>query len=204
VGGGMSGSGSLVRLAAAVRARTLAPFPLEGLPADRLPPGGFARAAVLVPIFEKDGAPHVLLTRRPAAMRRHAGQISFPGGRIEEGESPLDAALREAHEEVGLAPSDVEVVGPLSEAVVVLTAFRLTPWVGAVPYPYPYVVAPAEVETIIEVPLAGLAAPGVHRVERREAWGVPVEVHEFSMGENVIWGATGRILAELVDAWRSV
>jgi 8-oxo-dGTP pyrophosphatase MutT (NUDIX family) len=177
---------------------------VDRIPPERLPPGGFARGAVLVPIFEKDGGVHVLLTRRPAGMRRHAGQISFPGGRIEEGEDALAAALREASEEVGLAPADVRVVGPLSETLVLRTAFRLTPWVAEVPYPYPYVAAPEEVESILLVALAALVAPGVHRVERSEAWGVPLEAHEFSAGEDVIWGATGRILAELVDVWRNV
>ncbi len=194
---------TLDRLAAAIRSHAIAPFPLERIPSERLPPGGLARAAVLVPIFEKDGEVNVLLTRRPAGMRRHAGQISFPGGRVEEGEDTLAAALREAHEEVGLAPADVQVVGPLSETVVLRSAFRLTPWVAAVPYPYAYVAAPDEVASMLVVALAALAAPGAHRVEPGEAWGMPVEVHEFSAGVDVIWGATARILAELVDVWRS-
>jgi len=194
----------LARLAAAVCSRTPVRLDLEQIPAERLPPGGLARGAVLVPIFQKGGEVNVLLTRRPAGMRRHAGQISFPGGRIEEGEDPLAAALREAHEEVGLVPAAVQVVGPLSETLVHRSAFRLTPWVGAVPYPYPYAAAPDEVEGILEVALGALLEPGVHRVERGEAWGVPVDAHRFSVGTDVIWGATGRILAELVDVWRSL
>lgn len=195
---------TLERLTAAIRSHPPAPFPVERIPPERLPPGGLARGAVLVPIFDKDGEVNVLLTRRPAGMRRHAGQISFPGGRVEEGEDPLAAALREAHEEVGLAPAAVQVVGPLSETVVHRSAFRLTPWVAEVPYPYAYVAAPDEVESILLVALAALVAPGAHRVERGEAWGMPVEVHEFSAGVEVIWGATARILAELVDVWRSL
>jgi 8-oxo-dGTP pyrophosphatase MutT (NUDIX family) len=195
---------TLARLAAAIRSHVPARFPVERVPHERLPPGGFARAAVLVPIFEKDGEVNVLLTRRPPGMRRHAGQISFPGGRIEAGEDPLAAALREATEEVGLDPAAAQVMGPLSETIVLRSAFRLTPWVAAVPYPYPYVAAPDEVERILEVPLAALVAPGAHRVERGEAWGLPVEVHEFSAGADVIWGATARVLAELVDVWRSL
>lgn len=195
---------TLSRLAAAIRSHAPAMLQLDGIPSERLPPGGFGRAAVLVPLFEKDGEVNVLLTRRPAGMRRHAGQLSFPGGQVEEGEDSVAAALREAREEIGLAPADVRVVGPLSETLVLQSAFRLTPWVGEVPYPYPWIAAPEEVESILEVALGALAAPGAHSVERGEAWGLPVEVHRFSAGDNVIWGATARVLAELVSLWRSL
>ncbi len=195
---------TLARLAAALRSHPLSALPVDRIPPGRLPPGGLGRAAVLVPIFEREGEVQVLLTRRPAGMRRHAGQISFPGGRIEEGEDPLAAALREAREEIGLDPADVRVVGPLSETLVLQSAFRLTPWVGEVPYPYPWVAAPAEVDSILEVALAALAAPGVHRAEPGEAWGLPLVVHRFAAGGHEIWGATARVLAELVDVWRSL
>jgi 8-oxo-dGTP pyrophosphatase MutT (NUDIX family) len=195
---------TLARLAAAIRSHPRAPLPVEEIPAGRLPPGGLGRAAVLVPIFERGGGVEVLLTRRPAGMRRHAGQISFPGGQIEEGEDALAAALREAREEIGLAPGDVRVVGPLSETLVLQSAFRLTPWVGEVPYPYPWVAAPTEVDCILEVALDALAAPGAHHAEPGQAWGLPLEVHRFNAGGHEIWGATARVLAELVDLWRSL
>jgi 8-oxo-dGTP pyrophosphatase MutT (NUDIX family) len=200
----MAAEDELARLAAAIRSHAPAPFPFERIPPERMPPGGLGRAAVLVPLFPKAGEVNVLLTRRRAGLRRHAGQISFPGGRVEADEDSLAAALREAHEEVGLVRAAVQVMGPLSETIVLHSAFRLMPWVAAVPYPYPYVAAPGEVESILEVALPALAAPGAHRVERREAWGMPVEVHHFSVGAEVIWGATGRILAELVDVWRDL
>ena len=165
--------------------------------------GALRPAAVLVPLFEKDGAAHVLLTRRRADLRRHAGQISFPGGRIDEGdESTLSAALREAQEEVGLDPRRVEVLGELSEQLVVVTGFRLTPWVGRVPYPYPFAPHPGEVEEILEVPLDLLARPGAHRTETREAFGMLHEVHFFSLGRDTVWGATARVLSELLAIWR--
>jgi 8-oxo-dGTP pyrophosphatase MutT (NUDIX family) len=171
---------------------------------EHMPRGGFRRAAVLVPLHEKDGEPHVLLTRRPDHLVRHPGQISFPGGEIDPGEDALSAALREAREEIGLAPGCAEVLGRLSEALVLASPFCLTPWVASVPYPYPYAPAPGEVDWILHVPLADLAEPGAHRTERRESYGVVVDVHFFAWREEIIWGATARVLAELLAVWRSL
>jgi 8-oxo-dGTP pyrophosphatase MutT (NUDIX family) len=195
---------SLEKLRAALAARTPGVAPLDRIAPEHLPPGGFAHAAALVPLHAKDGEPHLLLTRRPMHMRRHAGQLSVPGGRIEPGEDPRAAALREAQEEIGLAPSDADVLGPLSETLVLQTAFRLTPWVASVPYPYPYVADPREVEEILHVPLSALERPGVHRVERREAYGMSLDVHFFALGEHLLWGATGRIAWELLGIWRTL
>ncbi len=191
------------RLRSALAARTPLAAPVDRIAPAHLPPGGFARAAALVPLHEKDGEPNVLLTRRPRNMRRHAGQLSVPGGRIDPGEDPLAAALREAEEEIGLPPARADVLGPLSETLVLQTAFRLTPWVASVPYPYPYVPAPDEVDEILHVPLAALLAPGVHRVEPREAYGMNLDVHYFTIGEDVLWGATARIVWELLGVWRT-
>jgi 8-oxo-dGTP pyrophosphatase MutT (NUDIX family) len=191
-------------LAAALATFEAREAPVDRIPPDHLPAGGFARAAVLVPLHDRGGEVHVLLTRRPAAMRRHAGQVSFPGGRIEPGEESLEAALREAHEEIGLEPSRADVIGRLSETLVLQSAFRLTPWVASVPYPYPYAAAAGEVDEILHVPLAALARPGAHRVEPREVYGLRLDVHFFSVGGDVIWGATGRVLAELLTLWRNL
>ena len=191
------------RLRSALAAHAPAPAPVEAIAPERLPQGGFSRAAALVPLHLKDGEPHVLLTRRPGHMRRHAGQLAVPGGRIEPGEAPLDAALRETEEEIGLPRARADVMGPLSETLVLQTAFRLTPWVASVPYPYPYVAAPGEVEEILHVPLAGLLAPGIHRVEPREAYGMKLDVHYFDIGRDVLWGATARIVWELLGVWRT-
>ncbi len=191
-------------LRAALAARAPRRLDLDAISPEYLQSEGALRlAAVLVPLFEKDGTAHVLLTRRRADLRRHAGQISFPGGRVDEGdESTLSAALREAEEEVGLDPRRVEVLGELSEQLVVVTGFRLTPWVGRVPYPYPFAAHPGEVEEILEVPLDLLARPGAHRTETREAFGMLHEVHFFSLGRDTVWGATARVLSELLAIWR--
>jgi 8-oxo-dGTP pyrophosphatase MutT (NUDIX family) len=191
------------RLRAALAARTPGVAPVDRIGPASLPPGGFARAANLVPLHEKDGEPHLLLTRRPKHMRHHPGQLSVPGGRIEPGEDARAAALREAREEIGLDPADADVLGRLSETLVLQTAFRLTPWVASVPYPYPYAAEPLEVEEILHVPLSALLSPGVHRVEPREAYGMNVDVHFFTLGNDLLWGATARIVWELLGIWRS-
>lgn len=191
------------RLRAALAARTPGVAPVDRVTPEHLPPGGFARAATLVVVDERSGEPHLLITRRPRHMRRHAGQLSFPGGRLEPGEETLDAALREAREEVGLDPGRADVLGRLSETLVLQSAFRLTPWVASVPYPYPYVADPREVDQILHVPLSALLRPGAHRVERREAYGVNVDVHYFDLGGEVLWGATARITWELLGIWRT-
>ncbi len=188
-------------LRAALAARTPGGYRFESLRPEMLPEGGLRSAAVLVPLFDHEGEPHVLLTRRRPDLTRHAGQVSFPGGRIEPGEDPLAAALRESHEEVGLDPEAVDVLGRLDETLVLATGFRLTPWVGVVPYPYRYVPQPAEVEAILYVPVGSLRRPGVHRTEEREAFGDQHLVHFYELPAVTIWGATARVLHQLLTLW---
>lgn len=195
-------SASFERLRAILSARTPGDHGIDALRPELLPEGGLRRAAVLVPLFEHDGEAHVLLTRRRPDLARHAGQVSFPGGRIEPGEDALAAALRESQEEIGLDPERVGVLGRLDETLVLATGFRLTPWVGVVPYPYRYAPQPAEVEAILYVPIASLVRPGVHRTEEREAYGNPrYLVHFYDLPAVTIWGATARVLHQLLTIW---
>jgi len=156
------------------------------------------RAGVLVPLFVRDGALWVVLTRRTETVEHHRGQISFPGG----GEEPdddglLDTALRETEEEIGVAPDDVRYLGRLSP-IVTVTDFYVEPYVGAIPQPYAFRPAEAEIAAIIEAPVAALLDPAV--LERRPFPGRPEPVLFYHHGEHVIWGATARILKELLDA----
>jgi 8-oxo-dGTP pyrophosphatase MutT (NUDIX family) len=192
------------RLKGALAARQLGPDPTRGVQPEHLPVGGFRHASVLVPLYEKDGAPHVLLTLRPATMRRHAGQISLPGGALDDGEESLQAALREAHEEVGLDRRQAAILGRLSEVMVLTSPFRLTPWVASVPYPYPYATAPGEVEELLHVPLEALLDERNYSVRRVEAYGMTLDTHSYQAGPHLVWGATARILHELLSIWRTL
>jgi 8-oxo-dGTP pyrophosphatase MutT (NUDIX family) len=191
---------SFERLRQALAARVRRDFDFDSLPAARLPVGGLRHGSVLVPLLERAGDPTVLFIRRSHHMRNHPGQIAFPGGELDEGEESLAAAVREAHEEIALDPGQVEILGRLDETLVLMSPFRLTPWVAAVPYPYPYLARSQEVEDILLVPLAALARPGAHRTEVREAYGMYHEVHVYDVGELHVFGATARILTELLAA----
>lgn len=181
-----------------VRARVHAGPPLDGHPSeyDR---SSARPAAVLVAMFDEAGEAHVLLTRRAATMRSHRHQVSFPGGRLDPGERPEAAALREAYEEVGLDPASVELLGPLPPLTTFSGLSAITPFVGAVARRPVLHANPAEVERAFTVPLAALAADGCHWEER---WpfpdGVPRPLHFFDLPEDLIWGATARILASFL------
>ncbi len=155
-------------------------------------------AAVLVPLVLREGAPHILFTKRPTTLRKHAGQYSFPGGsRDAEDATPLHTALRETREELGIDVSGVRVLGALDE-VPTITDFRIQPFVGVIPQGLEYRPNPDEVALVVEVPLTHLLDPSIHRTEKRTARGVEYEVSFYTYGPHVIWGATGHILRELL------
>ena len=151
-------------------------------------------AAVLVPLVERDSGLTVLLTQRAATLKDHAGQVSFPGGRIEPGDTdPWCAALREAHEEIGLSGSFVEFAGYLPDHWVG-TGFRVTPVVGFVNPLYELRIATAEVHDVFEVPLNYILDEANHRARVRQMGGVTLEVYDIPYGQRMIWGATAGML----------
>ncbi|WP_435101193.1 CoA pyrophosphatase [Arhodomonas sp. AD133] len=154
-------------------------------------------AAVLVPLVERESGLNVVLTRRTAHLRAHAGQISFPGGRIEaHDESSLAAALREAEEEVGLVPEAVELVGRLP-VYPTGTGFRIDPWVGIIAPSVTLVPDPGEVAEIFEVPLAFVLDPANHRPHSLDRGGRRYRLCAIPYGDYYIWGATAAILRDL-------
>jgi 8-oxo-dGTP pyrophosphatase MutT (NUDIX family) len=172
---------------------------LRSTQARDLPPNRYKRAAVLVPIFEADGSPHLLLTRRTDKVEHHKGQISFPGGGEEPGDADLlDTALRETYEEIGLEPSAVEIWGRLDETETVVSGFAITPYVGRIPPPDGLRPNPNEIAEIITVPLAIFLDPARRRIERVVRDGQEWELIFFEYPPHVIWGATARIISSMV------
>jgi 8-oxo-dGTP pyrophosphatase MutT (NUDIX family) len=167
-------------------------------------PDGTKRASVLVPFFQAGGAPHLLFLKRPEGQYRHAGQIAFPGGKRDGEESAVDCALREAMEEVGLSPSDVEVLGELDEFDTVVTGFRINPIVGVIPHPYAFKPDPFEVERLITVPVSRLLDRTIFRQELRRALGRLLPVYYYTVDGDVIWGVTGGMLAPLLELVRTL
>jgi 8-oxo-dGTP pyrophosphatase MutT (NUDIX family) len=156
-------------------------------------------AAVLLPLFEREGVPHVLFTRRPSHLRHHADQFSFPGGgRDAEDATPLHTALRETEEELGIQRSRVRTLGMLDEVPTLVTGFRVQPFVGVIPGDGQYRPNPEEVAFILEVPLANLLDPAIRRTEKRQAEGREFDVDFYTYNDHVIWGATARILRDFL------
>lgn len=160
-------------------------------------PSHLRAAAVLVPLLVPDES--LLLTRRSEGLRRQPGDIAFPGGSVEPGDAtPLDTALRESEEEVGLRTGDVTVLGQLDERGTV-TGFRITPFVGVVDVPYPFETN-HEVDALIEVPLEALRDPNALSVERRRLPdGRERDVYHYRFGPHDIWGITGRVIKEFLE-----
>ena len=167
--------------------------------APRRGPAELRAAAVLIPILVGGRDESILLTRRSTKLRRQPGDISFPGGAIDPDDvSPLDAALRESCEEVGLSPTDVTVLGQMDERGTV-TGFRITPFVASVAIPYAFRTND-EVDALIEVPIAALREPSVLSVEQRTfPDGTLRDVYHYQYKEHDIWGITGRLIKELLE-----
>lgn len=159
-------------------------------------------AAVLVPLFVREGDVHVLFIRRTDSLAHHSGQVAFPGGKHEPGVdlSLLATAVREANEEVGLRPEHVEVIGALDEIETIRTNFVIAPFVSLIPHPYEFQPNREEVAEIFSVPLEYLRDPDGHREELLEIDNRLVTVNTIRYREHVIWGATERISLNLTEA----
>jgi 8-oxo-dGTP pyrophosphatase MutT (NUDIX family) len=159
-------------------------------------------AAVLVPLIDRPEGMTVLLTQRTQHLTAHAGQISFPGGRIEESDAdPTETALRETEEEVGLTRDHVTVIGRL-DTYVTGTGFEISPVVGIVKVPFPLVIDPFEVAEAFEVPLAFIVDPRNHQRIEREVGGRSRCYFVLPFEGRNIWGATAGILVNLAEVLR--
>jgi 8-oxo-dGTP pyrophosphatase MutT (NUDIX family) len=160
-------------------------------------------AAVLIGLVEREGGPHLLLTERTTHLRDHAGQISFPGGRVEPWDASVAAtALREAQEEIGLDPAQVEVLGELA-AYDTATGFRIHPVVGWLTPPFELRPDPHEVEEVFELPLAFVVDPGNHRRQSLRRGALTRTYYVLPYQNRFIWGATAGILVNLSALLRS-
>jgi len=161
----------------------------------------FAQArvsAVLVALCEGVGGVEVLLTRRSMQLRNHRGEICFPGGRLDAGESPVDTALREAHEEVDLDPAAARIVGELGHLETVVSRSYIVPVVAVLGERPRLAAQTAEVDRVLWAPLEEFSRPGTYRFER---WGDPPQAHDlhfFELDDETVWGATAKMIVELL------
>ncbi len=161
-------------------------------------------AAVLVPLYRAEAEWHLLFTLRTELVESHKGQVSFPGGRVDpEDADRVATALREAEEEIGLERDDVTVLGVLDELLTV-TQYSITPVVGVFPWPYPFRLSTAELSAVFGVPLRWLADPRNLEQRFRDPImpGPPVPVYYLHYDNYTIWGATARMLINLIDVLR--
>lgn len=156
-------------------------------------------SSVLFLLFPIDGEIYTCLTKRNPAMKNHPGQISFPGGKIEKGETPEDTALREAEEEVGIIPADVRVLGRLSELYIPVSKFSISPFVAWVDQKPEFILNKDEAEKLILFPIQKFSQnPKLDRIELETVTG-PLEVPYYPFDGEIIWGATAMIIAEFFD-----
>ena len=180
-------------LAAALRGVLLDP-----VEACELDVQGRTDAAVLVPLFVSDGDVHAVFTKRRDDLRRHAGEISFPGGREDDTDRDLThTALREAHEEIGLHPDAVEIVGALQPTPTIATGYSVYPFVGLIEPGLEWTLSAREVDHVLELSLTDLRAG--YRRERLLRRGIPFRTDVYVVDDHLIWGATARILGDLLD-----
>jgi 8-oxo-dGTP pyrophosphatase MutT (NUDIX family) len=170
---------------------------LDAEEAARLDVHGRIDAAVLVPLYLDGAALHAVFTRRRDDLRRHGGEISFPGGRQDEGEDLRLTALREAEEEIGLEAADVQLIGALQPTPTIATNYAVYPFVGLIEPGRSWRPSAAEVAEVLELPLHRVRAGYARRRLLRR--GVPFRTDVYCVDEHLIWGATARIVADLLE-----
>jgi 8-oxo-dGTP pyrophosphatase MutT (NUDIX family) len=170
-----------------------------------LPSEGKQPAAVLVPLYHSEGRYDILLIKRTDHVRTHQGQIAFPGGTWEPGDSnPVATALRETYEEIGVRPADIEVIGELDDTSTATSNFLITPVVGIIPSPYVFQIDDREIADVLFMPLESLRDPHAFQEETWEREQGKVRVFVRREGPHTIWGATARILRHLGEILFSV
>jgi 8-oxo-dGTP pyrophosphatase MutT (NUDIX family) len=178
-------------------------WPPEGVPAAAgSRPRGETEAAVLVPLFLGERSePHLVLTRRRADLRRHAGEISFPGGRRDDEDASLQVtALREAEEEIGLPREDANMIGELPATSTFATGYLIHPFVATIPGGTAWQLSPREVDAVLELPLQEIReGRTIATLHRR---GITFETDAYVVDEHLIWGATARIIEHLLERLR--
>ncbi len=169
---------------------------------SRIIDSGSVPAAVLLPLYYKQGQYYILFTKRTDTVREHKGQISFPGGAYEKKDKTLfDTALRESAEEIGLAATAVELLGELDDFLTTGSGYVISPFVAAIPWPYQFKIDPKEVERIIEVPISALLNNDCFHQETVTVDGQLVTTYSYEYRGSVIWGATAKILNQFLEIW---
>jgi 8-oxo-dGTP pyrophosphatase MutT (NUDIX family) len=175
---------------------------LYNRPPHHIKDGGlhYTPAAVLVPLFRMNDEYHLLFTKRAPRVKYHRGHICFPGGVVDETDGgPEETALREVSEEIGLLKGDVEILGPIDDSSTFAPPFIVHPFVGLIPYPYPFVINPEEVEKTLEVPLKFFAS----KVSKDDLTAAEIEpgsfYPEYRYNGELIWGTTASIVANFLS-----
>ena len=156
----------------------------------------YIHAAVLIPLFIENGAFKLLFTKRTNKVEHHKGQVSFPGGAVEEEDGSLEETVfREAYEEIGLLKEDVEILGRIDDTLTVVSEFIVHPFIGFVPYPYDYIINTVEVDKLIKVPVT-VFDPKNSACQRdfTEYDGMIIRSMAYEYDGDVIWGATARMM----------
>ncbi len=174
---------------------------LKGRLNKSYPPNDLVPAAVLIPLLYIDESLNILFTKRSQEVEHHKGEISFPGGTLDDTDSSLlDCALRECHEEIGLHPEDIQIIGLLDDFRTIVTHFVVTPYVGHIPYPYPFQISAYEIDELIIIPIHSLLDPSNYaRKDKMGADEHSYHLDYFYYQEHTIWGATGFILKQFLE-----